>query len=156
MSILNDISEEKVEFYLDEMITETLLEEDCNKKLLNEKYKDCFNAIIFNGQSWNSEQNLYSNLESFQEIDKLVYIISDYSLMYYKKVSNNNCKQCYLEHDEYIYYIEMFHGQGIFARLTLVGEIDDSNIFANIKFKDVLNWINTTDEWRMFTKNKLE
>lgn len=158
--MLYDITEEKIESYLNEIISETFLEEDYNKKLLNEKYKDCFNAIIFNGRSWSSEQNLYSHLEAFQEIDNLVYIIATHVISYFSN-KNINVKdytdcfetyRCYIEYDNNIFEIEKAYGQGSFARITLLN--DDINYDNNkcAKIEIVIDWINNTDEWRMFRK----
>ena len=142
---------------IDELLENTIKEENEKKELFNSKYKDCFNAIIFNGCEWNSDQNLYSGLKAFQEIDKLVYIICDFCLHYNNKVNNNGCNECYLLYNNGLYRLETIYGQGTFSKIEYLGFKEDKNKSYNIKFEEVLKWVNETDEWRMFQKiNKEE
>ena len=144
----------KIDLLIEEVFNDTIKEENENKELFENRYKDCFNAILFNGEKWDSDQNLYSGLKEFQVIDKLVYIICDFCLMYYNKTFDNNDNICYLLYDENLYKIEKVYGQGSFSRITLLGRQEDRKELYDIELNDVIKWINKTDEWRMFQKKK--
>jgi hypothetical protein len=154
---LNDIDFEKV---FDEMLAETIEKENKNFVLMKNKYKDMFNAIIFNGSTWLSDQNMYSGLEAFQVIDDLVYIVSTHTISYFENKDidirdYSDCFEtykCYIEYDNNIFEIEKAYGQGSFARITLLDENIEYDKNKYVKIEDVISWMSDTDKWRMFQK----
>lgn len=152
MSKLN-YTEEDMEKIFNELLKEQINKENKEKELFLNKYENCFNAIIFNCHSWGSDQNLYSNLPAFEEIDNLVYIISDFAIKYH---SINNI--AYVKWNDYLFSCEHFYGQGSFSRITFLDEEENEEDIKKINKNDIINieklidWVKNTDKWRMFQK----
>ena len=146
-----------------EMYEETIKEEDEDFELMSAKYKDMFNATIFNGMTWMSEQNLYSGLKAFQEIDRLVEIIGSNIIRYLQNIDIDTrdyeemfyTNKGYIEYNDYIFEVEEAYGQGSFTRITLLEGITNENDKIKdrcVKIEDLISWMGNTDEWRIFQK----
>ena len=144
-----DIDENKLNSMLSEIISDLKEQDNKDKDIFNERYKDCFNAIIFNGHTWSNNQNLYSELSAFRLIDETVEVIVSLSFNYLNKQTGKEYSKCYLEYDSNYYLLEKYNIQGYYARITLIPEKKklkpDKKI---IQFNDVYNWVNNTNEWR--------
>jgi hypothetical protein len=156
--MLDKLEDIDMETVFNEMLNETIENENKEFELIKDKYKDMFNAIIFNGSTWMSDQNLYSGLEAFQEIDNLVYIVSTYTISYLENKDINvrdytDCFEtyrCYIEYDNNVFEIEKAYGQGSFARITLLEDDIEYDKNKCAKIKEVIDWMTNTDKWRMF------
>lgn len=152
---------------VDKIIEETFEQENKDFELMKSKYKNMFNAITFNGMAWVSDQNLYSGLEAFQEIDNLVYIIGSNALRYLKNKGINTQEyeeiyeemfcthKGYIEYNDSIFEVEEFDGQGSSVRITLLEIMTSQNNKVKdkyVKIEDLINWMDNTDKWRMFQK----
>lgn len=158
--ILENLKDIDFEQVFDKMLKDTIEQENKDFALMKSKYKDMFNAIIFNGGTWISDQNLYSGLISFQEIDNLVYIIATNVISYFNNKNidardysdNFETYKCYIKYDDYIFEIEKAFGQGSFARITLLEEPVEYEECKCVNIEEVIDWMDNTDKWRLFQK----